>query len=221
MSSGTYVIKIGSLLYVGSTVNLSRRKCDHQWRLRAGKHPVVAMQAEFNRCKEFSFLPQEFMRHGAKESEQDFRDRLKAAEQLLLDHHKENRELANRSMNARGPDKACHWWTISEVRRDEWVRKLSEAQKGRVFSEETKERMATAKKGHRNPKATPCRVWCPDGSATLFETVTAAAAFLGVTQQVLDLWLSGKVPWPGTGHKLRKKTAWLVPYRAELVPCDK
>lgn len=179
------------------------------------------MQGEFNRSKDFNFIPQEFMRPGSGESKEDFLDRLKAAEQLLLDHHKEHRELANQSMNARGPDRSGQLWKVDSVKRDEWRRKLSESNKGKVFSDETKARMATAKMGRRNPKATPVKVWCPDGAEKLFETVTAAAAFLGVTQQALDLWLSGKVPWPGQGRLLRKKTAGLVRYRAELVTCNK
>jgi len=124
-------------------------------------------------------------------------------------------------MNARGPDKACHAaWKIDSVRRDEWTSKLSEAQKERLrggMSDETKARMATAKMGRRNPKATPVLVRCPDGSTKHFETVTAAAGFFGVTQQAMDLWLRGKSSWPTAGGKTKEHNRRLAGLTGEYL----
>ena len=43
----------------------------------------------------------------------------------------------------------------------------------------------------------------PDGSRHEFECVTAAAKFLGVTQQAADLWLRGVTKMPGRGRHTR------------------
>lgn len=77
--------------------------------------------------------------------------------------------------------------------------------RGREVREDTRARHRAAKCGGLNPRARRCWIRLDDGgSRHHFPTVSAAAMWLGVPQQVLDLWLRGVVPWPGGGRRSRK-----------------
>ena len=65
-------------------------------------------------------------------------------------------------------------------------------------------KQAVAKRGSRNLEARQVEVVTPDLNKRLFDTATEAASFLGVTQQLVDQWLSGKVALPGQGRTCRK-----------------
>jgi hypothetical protein len=56
----------------------------------------------------------------------------------------------------------------------------------------------------------------PDGIEMEFDSVTGVAAFFGVTQQLMDSWMSGKVKWPRVG-KGCKVNRWIAAYRARYV----
>jgi hypothetical protein len=83
---------------------------------------------------------------------------------------------------------------------------------------ETRQKMAAAKTGARNPKSRPVIVTKPDGSTETFPSTTAAAKFFGTSQQMLEQWIKGLVPWPGTGQFVRHKYAWIADYSAKMVP---
>ena len=68
--------------------------------------------------------------------------------------------------------------------------------------------------GERNGRSRAVIVTCPDSKTIRFETVSLAAGFLKVSQQLASLWLSGSVPWPSPYSRCRKSNEWLFRYSA-------
>lgn len=214
--SGTYIVRCGTVFYVGSSTNLLSRRRGHNWELRRGFHSNEKLQKAFNESGDFQFTPVDHIDRCAGEPDEAFRKRLRDAEQQLLDFYAMDTGLANKSRSAFGPDNG-------DLLRKRWedprYRKLmSDHMKGRVFSEETKRKMSKAKQGVGNPKARSVEVDCPDGTKKHFPTVTDAAGFFGVSQQLMDQWLKGITAWPGTGVKApRVKNRWIADYSARMM----
>ena len=198
---GTYLLRVGGSFYIGSTANLRRRRYAHRSDLNRGTHQCKELQAAFNVKRECEFVVLDFMRQGADESDESFRDRLRMAEQEVLDDQWGTPGLCNKSPNTRGPDNGALMvsrWTDPSYRA--W---MSALRKNRVASAETRVKMSDAKKGARHPKARAVIVTCPEGSTTRCDTVTQAAKLLGVSQQAMLNWLSGAAPWPSLSYKSR------------------
>jgi hypothetical protein len=77
----------------------------------------------------------------------------------------------------------------SEIRRKRCGDKVSAA---------TRSKLSVAKSGAANPSSRKC-VLHFQGVEHHFPCGSDAARHFGVTQQVMDLWLKGNCPWPGTG----------------------
>jgi hypothetical protein len=216
MSAGTYHIKAGDVFYIGSSTNFEKRKRDHSWRLRNGKHPVAALQKAFDAHGSAAFMVLDFARQPHTESEKSFRDRLREMEQARINDFIGNPNFANVSKNARGPyirPDAANRWKDPVYR--EMMANFMNARKGIPVSAETREKMAHAKRGANNVKSRPVVVTSPDGKKKKFASVSEAAAFCGASQQLMDTWMKGTAAWPGTGTRApRHKYAWLVGYSA-------
>ena len=214
MSAGTYRITVGDVFYIGSSKNLNKRRLCHQADLRNHKgHPNKRLAAAFAKHETYSWLVTDYLARWEGESDEAFRDRLRVLEQRRLDDVKGHPNLANASGNSRGPDARDDMkrrWENPEYRE-----MMSGVQKWRLRNgvpETTREKMAEAKRGGNNPKAREVEVMCPDGNRKSFGSATEAAQFFGVSQQAMDLWIRGVVPWPN-GHRTRNKNKWIAAYR--------
>lgn len=200
--SGAYKLYVGSFFYIGSSTDVDYRRACHISMLRKGEHPNHKLQAAWNHGSEnvrSSVLRP--LKRGADESVESFRDRLRAAEQELLDHYSCDPGITNLSMTACGPDTRVD---MKARWRDPEYRNRMLRERG-APGEETRTKMAEAKRGMLNPKSRPVRVTWPDGREEVFPTGTAAAAEIGVSQQVVDLWLRGKLALPGRGSRKCRK----------------
>lgn len=215
MTAATYLLRVGSSFYIGSSRDMRKRRYLHSADLRNGRHPNPKIQAAYNTIGKMEVVPLDFIPPMEGETKEDHSTRLRVAEQRLLDQWADDPHLCNASPNALGPDSG----DSSKPRwRDEAYReKMSNALKGRTTSAETRKKMSAAKVGARNAKSRKVLVTKPDGSTETFETVTGAAAFFKVTQQLLDLWLKGAVAWPGIGGRCRTQNRWIADYKAEIV----
>ena len=213
-TAGTYRLSCGEFFYIGSSSNLVHRKRDHQWRLRAGIHKTKCLQDAFNVFGCGTFTPLQFFKIQKNEADQDFRNRLRNAEQELLDQFKTDPFLLNKSSSAFGPDNGE---VIRKMWQDPEYRKIAAQRLSKAAtnpSAETREKMASAKRGAKNRQSRPVIVKHPDGSTTRYESTVAAATFFGTSQQLFDTWIKGTAPWPGTGKHVRTQYAWIAPYSA-------
>lgn len=202
------MIKSGQCFYLGSSTNISRRKCDHLGKLRLKKHPNRNLQAAFDASGEFHFVTLETIKRKPNEDSKAFSDRLKSAEQKLIKEWKWSDDMCNEYLNPWGPGKGH-----GKGRKMPPEVRSAISERNRNISDETRSKMSAAKIGSRNAKSRPIRVITPDGSEISFESVSSAAAFFGVKQQVMDLWVRGVMAWPGSSRKTRKKNLWIAEYK--------
>jgi len=191
------MLHVGSRCYVGSSGCITKRMRDHLWRLKRGEHHNRALQDAWNESGgKYSVEVSESL-PGAT------RDELRASEQRKLDELKGDPALCNTSSNSRGPDKRPDM--TAKWQDPAWRALISSRSKHRKpLSDETRQRMAAAKRGSRNHSARPVVLTRPDGTVEHHDTATSAAASLGVSQQLVDQWLSGKSALPGRGRTCRK-----------------
>ena len=212
--SGVYKINSGEFFYIGSTSDFDKRKRDHLWRLKKGTHHSAKLQAAFAETGEACFFPVKIIKECP-----NFSNALKSAEQVVLDFYSGNPMLANKSPNAFGPDNGE---LLSKVMREKWeipmFRNYQEIlrETPRICDAETREKMAAAKRGARNVNSRPVIVTHPDKSTTSFPCVSDAAKFFKVSQQIMDLWIRGVVPWPGMGRRTKKENDWIAEYSAKI-----
>ncbi len=151
--SGIY--KITNLVtgdcYIGSAINLNRRKNQHYYSLRKNKHFSLHLQRSFNKYKEENFkfeilakCPKEYL----IKLEQWFLDNLKpifnkrifAENNLSLVFSEEHRKKIGDANRRR---------IITQEQKD----KMSKSLTGRKLSEVTKEKMSSYRQGENNPSA--------------------------------------------------------------------
>lgn len=189
MSRGVYKLIVGGVFYLGSSASIENRVQEHRWMLQKGTHPNGPLQLEYDlyESSEFEIL---------KLTKGD----LKAAEQRFLNKHFGKGRCANLSSSSRYNSR------IGEVMREKWrdpeyraAMRLKMAARAPATAE-TREKMRVQKTGANNARARRVRLhW--EGDTWEFPTATDAAKHLGVPQQVIDLWLRGKVAWPGGGRR--------------------
>lgn len=204
LSGGVYRVTVGRFFYIGSTRSLGSRRSDHKIRLEAGTHPCAALQLAFDEIGKFEMTITWLVPEKPSESKEDHRRRLRMLEQIELNAWFGKRGCTNGSSDSGFNTKIGAWlkrkWADPEFRESQVAR--LKARKGDAVSAETRGRMSLAKQRGRHHAARKC--FTTFGGATLhFSCVRDAAEHLGVSQQVMDLWLRGIVAWPGTGRKSR------------------
>lgn len=211
--AGTYKLTTGSVFYIGSTANLAKRRSQHAYDLKKGIHPCHKLQSAYT--GEVSCLLIDRIPRKSGETDTEHRERLRAAEQVLIDRLWGQPGLANRSRNSRGPDNRELMRTLwqNPEYRARWVKQIRSRP---PVSDETRKRMAAAKRGARNAKARPVLVTWPDGRQQRFDTATDAAAAIGVSQQLCQMWLAGKVRQPEEG-RLKRAHAHLCGLRVNYL----
>jgi hypothetical protein len=218
MSAGAYILYVGETFYIGSTTDFVKRLRDHSWRLRNGNHPNPTLQKSFSAGGDLRLLKKSFLSIEEGETDDDFRDRLRCSEQTLLDDHWGDPKLANRSPNSRGPNNG-------EAMLKRWqdpdyyakMKPFIDARKGVPVSAETRKKMSEAKRGSRNTNSRKVAIHGPEG-VQVFVCASDAARFLGVSQQNLQSWMTGKSPWPGTSSREPKREHnHIKSYSAEFV----
>ena len=206
-SAGTYRVNVGPVFYLGSTTSFGSRNSDHRNRLEKGEHPNKRLQAAFNEHQSYEFTILTEIPRKHDDSDKDHSARLKLNEQWLLNTHNGDANLANGSSSATHNSTIGDWlkekWQAPEFRSSQLTR--LKARHGDAVSKETRLKMSNAKKGAKNAKSRPCSINF-NGETKRFESSLAAADHYGATQQAMDQWLKGKIPWPGTGPRKPKRT---------------
>lgn len=150
MSSGIYGIEnlINGKIYIGSAINLARRKNKHFSNLRADKHINKHLQSAFNLYEEESFVFK-ILEHC------ESKDLIKR-EQYYIDLYRSIRNLynvrsiADSNLGIKFSDETKR--KISEMHEGKHYPKLSEAKKRHIVSEETRKKISEARKGkHYSP----------------------------------------------------------------------
>jgi len=126
--------------YIGSSVGIEKRWCNHRAALRAGWHANAHLQAAWNLYGEDAFV------FSMLEEVED--DMLLAMEQEYLDDYFDRGHCYNIATTA-GPA-----GPLSVERK----RKISEALRGHKVSEETRRKISKAKKGQKPPEETRRRM---------------------------------------------------------------
>jgi hypothetical protein len=200
--AAVYRIEIGPFFYIGSSSKLGPRRSDHLRMLKEGAHPNHKLQAAWNAHQSAEVIVLQEVVPKKWDKSDDGTARGKHLEHLEIQKHFGSEFCCNLS------NSAYHNTTIGDVMRERWkdpdfrqrmVEKLK-ARRGDLISPETRKKMADAKTGQNNPNARPCSLSF-HGEVMKFTTGAAAADHFKVPQQVMDLWLRGKVPWPGKGMR--------------------
>lgn len=155
MGAGIYAIvnALNGKKYVGSSLDMSRRWCQHKNDLRVGRHINTHLQRAWNSYGEsaFSFVAIEVL------PDDIGYDELLAVEQVYIDEiltedgRRVNSDIAyNKSTRASGSrlcgaDNPSYGKTFS--RTDEAKQRISESKIGKRFSEEHKRNISEAKRG--------------------------------------------------------------------------
>lgn len=192
VTSGTYKVWCGESFYIGSAVDIDKRRQDHALQLRRGCHHSKPLQAAFDALPEPTDAEFEVVQQmpGATVAE------IRAAEQALLDDLHGTPGCCNASKTSIGatnprPDAVLRW------QNPEFRAKMKLARDNYRPSEGTRKLMGDAKRGANNPKARAV-VLVFKGVESHHPSATAAAIHVGATQQAMHLWLSGQVRWPGS-----------------------
>lgn len=206
--AGTYRIQVGQFFYIGSTATLGHRISDHRTRLAKGEHRNPALQAAWDQIHEFSaFLLKEVPRK-RHDTDGDHNARLRFHEEMLLRKLHGTEGCCNRSSTAYynsdvGGNLRAKWQD------PEYRAKMLEVLRTRKFSDESRAKMAEAKRGKNNPKSRPCSITF-NGEALRFESASEAAKHYGVSQQAMKQWLDGASSWPTDGGKTRPQNRRLA-----------
>lgn len=120
-------------IYVGSSINIEKRKCDHFINLKNNKHPNIHLQRSYNKCGENN-LKFEII-------EKCSIDNIIEKEQYYIDILNPEYNICKKAYSKLGVT------TSNETRI-----KMSNSQKGRKHKEESKIKIGLAHKGHKHSK---------------------------------------------------------------------
>lgn len=193
--SGAYKLEVGDVFITGHSTDVDYCRVRHVTLLRRGEHPNARLQAAWNGSASSTVL-----RHVdplETDTEKSFLRRLAAAERELIDCWADSPRFAGSAGAGKRVDVRARW-------RDPAFRKRM-LEKMKPVGADTRAKMSGAKKGSLNPRSRPVRVTWPDGRVEVFPSCTEAGADLGVSQQLVHLWASGKAAQPGSGVRACRK----------------
>lgn len=196
--AGVYRINVGKVFLGGSAVEIGHAIANHHWMLKEGIHPSGGLQAAFAAGGEISAEVVLEVPRKVDDTDHEHRRRIKFREHLYVGQIFGTPGCANRT-------KDVGFHGVSVGRSAEALGAMAKKPK----SPETLKKMSIAKRGGRNVNARAC-VLEFRGEEFRFDTGTGAADHFGVTQQTMDLWLRGIVPWPGKGKRKPRAGGRLV-----------
>jgi len=134
-----------NLIYIGSTVNLYRRKNEHLKELRNNKHHNAHIQNSFNKYGEdiFEFTIQDIV------FDLEF---LIEREQFWIDFYKSNDKTIGYNIREKAES------NVNLLASDTTRQRISNANKGHIVSEETKIKLSIANKGKSRTKSKETRL---------------------------------------------------------------
>jgi group I intron endonuclease len=163
MNCGIYEIRnnINNNIYIGSSINISRRKTKHYTELNHSIHHSEHLQRAWNKYGKTAFTftvllycePSELLRY----------------EQFLIDTKKPSYNVlptAGSPLGYKHPKEfgdEIRRRSLGHIVSDETRKKISKANKGRKHTNETKEKMSRSFTGRRNVRRTYIGFISPDG----------------------------------------------------------
>lgn len=182
--SGVYhIINLNTgWFYVGSTIDLHKRKQEHFRRLRLNKHHNQYLQRSFNKHGEdkFVFIVSNYTN--------DYMN----AEQIELDSYGID-ELYNIASDALHPA-----GMTGKKHTEESRAKMSEAAKGHKINQRQKNALAEGRLLSDNRKKV--LVTDPNGNQTVYSSLTEAAEFAGLHVSTISKYCLGKRKQPKSGY---------------------
>jgi group I intron endonuclease len=156
VKSGIYMIQnlVNHKIYVGSTKNLMRRRCDHLGKLRKNIHTNQHLQSAFNQYGEDNFLF-EVLEYVEDVNLLLAREKIWFEATSCCDRECGYNILANpySGVGYQHSEESCIYMglrRLGEKRSDETKARMSAAQKGHFVSEETKLKISTKAKERAN-----------------------------------------------------------------------
>lgn len=154
--SGIYYItnKVNNKVYVGSSVNLSRRKNKHFSELRCGVHTNIHLQRAFSKDGEANFtfeIAEEVPKDRLFEVENQY---LTLAKALPFFYYNINHVAEGGRLGRKHSEESKQRMSkalTGKKRTEETKRKISEIKLGTKHSEETKRKISKATAGSNNP----------------------------------------------------------------------
>lgn len=209
--TGVYRLQIGDYFYIGSGISVGTRRSEHLNDLKAGTHRSPKLQAAWDKHQSARFIIIQETQPKTWLKGDDGRDRARMLEHEEIQKHFGTEFCCNQSASAYGNT------MLGEVMREKWkdgeYRERTVARlrnrRGSAVSVECRRKMALAKTGAKNSKARSCTLNFR-GETMTFATCTDAAAHFGVTQQAMNLWLTGGAVWPGQGRTPRSSQARML-----------
>lgn len=203
--AGVYQINVGPFFYIGSARRIGTRNSFHKISLERGDHPNHQLQAAWDKYRSFEFTLIQECSPKAHDPRDDGSMRARFLEHQAIQKAIHDPFCCNLSASA------YHNTNIGEVLKAKWqdpafrtaqIERMK-ARRGDAVSAESRAKMAAAKSGANNPRATPVEITL-NGETHTFPAASNAADFLKVPQQVFDLWIRNKVAWPGAGKRQPK-----------------
>ena len=197
--SGIYRIDLGNgYFYIGSSVNLKRRKVVHKTDLRSLRHSNQKMQNCWNKYGIFEFVVLE-------ECE---KSDLLLREQQLIDKHFSDPKNVNLAPTAGSPlgvihsaDSCANMSAAAQNRSNEHRAKISAAQIGRFCSAQTKNKMSASHKGipmsdkTRANMSAAAQNRSPEHCANLSVAAQKRWARVRMEKQIMEEMQRGKECW--------------------------
>lgn len=237
MASGIYKIinAVNNKFYVGSAVDLKRRKSRHFSELRNNKHNNKHLQAAWNKYGEQAFV-------FVVVEETDKTNLLEAENKWLYEHvgkdycYNIGTDATAPSLGMKG-ELSPTWGrkrTTSELAAQSWKGRLHRPESkekirayltGKPRSEATKEKLRAAATGERNPNygkprsadfkakvSRPVVVWKPDGTSYLCDSIVEVQKQTGLKPATIHRALKSQKPisrGPLKGYELFDAYAWM------------
>ena len=198
--AGTYQITHdeSGRFYVGSSVDCARRMTQHIGQLRRGEHPVKELQALYNQSPKFTFS---HTRYGTP-TQEGIESTIKTEEQLLLDQNAASDQLLNKASDSINSYQGLTHSDEARTKMAEAARgrekseeeraKISESNRNRdPISDETRERMSSAKRGIISPGVVE-RLQPVSIDGVVYESMSEAARQLNLKHACVQYRLSSE-----------------------------
>jgi group I intron endonuclease len=188
INTGIYIITntINGKCYVGSSIHLDRRRLEHFSSLKSNKHHNNHLQQSYNKhgrdVFEFSILE-------SFEITDDIKDKLLEREQFWIDNLKPEYNILQVAGSCLGfnhsdetKEKISN--TLKGVKKsEEHVKNIRKCQKGKIVSEETKEKLSKAYDNRRDRPGHTSKIFIDD---VLYNSIKDASEILNISYSTIQ-----------------------------------